>query len=271
MTERGMAAVARGLVMALLTAVLAVGCKTVTTTAAGVVVPSNDGKPDADPRKRAEIRTELASSYYRDGRLAVALEETQRALQIDPRYAPAHGLLGLIYMEIGDRREAEESFGRALRLEPDNSDILNNYGWFLCQSGRERESVGYFERAAANRLYTTPGLALRNAGVCLMRINDLAGAEQALRGALETDAGDPLTKYELARLYLARGQPDRAEFYFGLLDPATRASAPGLWLGLRIARANGDLRRERELATQLRDRYPNSREAAALRRGAFDE
>lgn len=257
--------------VALLFAALAAGCTTVTTTVGGVEVPVSAGKSEADPRKRAEIRTELASSYYREGRLAIALEEARRAVQIDSRYAPAHGLLGLIYLDIGDRSEAEASFNRALRLEPDNGGILNNYGWFLCQTGRERESVQYFERAAANRLYETPGLAMRNAGVCLLRINDLDGAERALRRSLEFDAGDPITKYELARLYLRRGQPDRAAFYYGLLDPASRASAAGLWLGLRIARANGDLRRERQLASELNERFPGSTEASALRRGAFDE
>jgi type IV pilus assembly protein PilF len=260
----------RKLVVALLLAALAGGCTTVTTTVGGVEVPAA-GKSEADPRKRAEIRTELASNYYREGRLAVALEEAKRAVQADARYAPAHGLLGLIYMEIGDRREAEASFSRASRLDPDNSDILNNYGWFLCQTGRERESVEYFQRAANNRLYATPGLAMRNAGVCLLKVNDLDGAERELRRALELDAGDSRTKYELARLYLRRGQLERAGFYYGLLDPASRASAPGLWLGLRIARGNGDLRRERELASRLTEQYPDSAEAAALRRGAFDE
>jgi type IV pilus assembly protein PilF len=256
--------------MGVLLVALAAGCKTTTTTVAGVEVPVA-AKSEADPRKRAEIRTELASTYYREGRLAVALEEAKRAVQIDARYAPAHGLLGLIYMDIGDRGEAEASFGRALRLEPDNSDILNNYGWFLCQTGRERESVEYFQRAANNRLYATPGLAMRNAGVCLLKVNDVDGADRALRRALELDAVDPLTKFELSRLYLRRGQPDRANFYYGLLDPASRNSAPGLWLALRIAHANGDIRRERDLANQLRERYPDSPEASALRRGTFDE
>ncbi|MBK9246015.1 MAG: type IV pilus biogenesis/stability protein PilW [Burkholderiales bacterium] len=265
-----MSARSRRVLVAMLLAALAAGCKTTTTTVAGVEVPVA-AKSEADPRKRAEIRTDLASSYYRDGRLGVALEEAQRAVQSDSRYAPAHGLLGLIYMEIGDRSEAEASFARALRLEPENSGILNNYGWFLCQSGRERESVEYFQRAAANRLYATPALAMRNAGVCLLKINDVEGGERALRRALELDASDPVTKFELARMYLRRNQPERANFYYGLLDPVSRASAPGLWLGLRIARANGDIRRERELAGQLRERFPDSAEAAALRRGAFDE
>ncbi len=113
------------------------GCKTTTTTVAGVEVPV-PAKTEADPRKRAEIRTELASTYYREGKLAVALEEAKRAVQVDSRYAPAHGLLGLIYMDIGDRSEAEASFRSALRLDPDNPNILNNYGWYLCQTGRER-------------------------------------------------------------------------------------------------------------------------------------
>lgn len=254
--------------MVLLIAVTAVGCTTVTTVG-GVEVPAE--KAEADPRKRAEIRTELASNYYRDGRLAIALEEAQRAVRTDPNYAPAHGLLGLISMDLGEKREAEVSFERALRLEPDNSNILNNYGWFLCQNGRERDAIVYFERAAANRLYQTPGLAMRNAGVCLLRVNDVDGAERVLRRAFELDAADPLTKYELSKLYLRKKQPDRAAFYFGLLDPASRGSAPGLWLGVRIAHANGDLRRERDLSNQLRERFPNSPEASALRRGDFDD
>ena len=140
--------------------------------------------------------------------MAVALEEAKRAVQIDPTLPDAYGLLGLIYMDLDDRRAAEENFQRALQLDGNNPDLNNNYGWFLCQTGREREAVGYFQRALRDPLYATPARASLSAGVCLMRIKDYPDAEPYLRRSFELDAGNPTAKYELARL-VSGDRPDR--------------------------------------------------------------
>ncbi len=252
---------------------LSAACTTTTTINGVPVADAGQAapQPEADPRRRADIRLQLAGGYYQRGQLSVALEETRHALSIDPGYALAHSMMGLIYLDLGDRREAEASYAQALRLDPDNPEILNNHGWFLCQTGRERESIAYFDRAAANRLYRTPALALRNAGVCMLRVKDTDAAERYLRRSFEVDASGAVTKFELARLYLGKREPDRARFYYGLIDQGSNPPAPLLWLGVRIARANADVRQERQLADELRRRYPNSPEAAALARGAFDE
>jgi type IV pilus assembly protein PilF len=99
----------------------------------------------------------------------------------------------------------------------------------------------------------------------------LPGRGTFLRRSFELDAGNATAKYELARVYLATGQTDKAAFYYGLLAKSTDASAETLWLGLRVARAQGDLRTESRLASELRTRFPSSKEAALLTRGAFDE
>lgn len=252
---------------------LAAACTTTTTTTVdgAPVAATTAATVDADARKRAEIRLQLAASYYQKAQFNVAIEEAQRALQADPNYAAAYGLLGLIYMDLGDRREADANFARALKLDPASPELNNNYGWYLCQTGRERESIEYFLRAAQDRLYATPGKAMQNAGVCMMRVRDYAAAEQHLRRALELDATSPFTKFHLARLYLATGKLDRASFYYGLLEKQVDATAETLWLGLRIARAGGDVRTERQFADELRRRFPDSPEASALRRGAFDD
>jgi type IV pilus assembly protein PilF len=253
------------------------GCTTTTvTTSSGEVVAKGPERVvstagAADARTRARARADLAAGYYRTGQLAVALDEARRAASIDPGFADAYGLLGLIYMAMDQRADAEDNFQRAMRLDPANSELANNYGWFLCQTGRERESLQYFDRALRDPLYTTPARAAQNAGSCLVKLKDYAGAESYLRRSFELDASSAATKYLLAGTYLKIGQIDRATFYYNLLARSVESTPETLWLGLRIARANGDLRTETQLANELRERFPRSPEVSALARGDFND
>ena len=133
-----------------------------------------------DPRNRAKLHTELASMYYSNGNLGVALEELRAAAKADANYAPAYGMYGLVYMQMKDQTRAEESFERALRLAPSDADINHNYGWFLCQTGREPASVKYFLQAIRNPLYAMPWRSYSAAGVCTMKMNQLKDAEAFL-------------------------------------------------------------------------------------------
>ena len=105
-----------------------------------------------DPRNRAKLHTELAALYYSAGNMGVALEELGAATAIDSGYAPTHGMFGLVYMQLKENDRAEASFERALRLSPNDADINHNYGWFLCQTGREPASIKYFLQAIRNPL-----------------------------------------------------------------------------------------------------------------------
>lgn len=257
-------------------ALLSAACTTTTTTTSNdgvskVVNERSTKVTEADLRNRARARTDLAAGYYRNGQLAVALDEARRAAAIDSSYAEAHGLLGLIYMDMKEQRDAEESFQRALKLDPTNSELNNNYGYFLCNTGRERQSIEYFNQAIRDPLYRTPARANQNAGACLMRVKDYEGAERYLRRSFELDAGMAVPKFLLSRLYLATNQVEKATFYYNVLAKSIESSAESLWLGLRVARANADLRTETQLANELKQRFPQSPEAAALARGDFDE
>jgi type IV pilus assembly protein PilF len=245
---------------------------TTTTEVNGKQVANADPAPaDGDPKRRVAIRLQLASNYYQQRNYNVALEELGRVLQIEPDNAAAHGLRGLIYLDLDDRAQAEASFSRAITLTPDNAELNNNYGWFLCRTGREREAIVYFQKAGATQLYQTPALAYRNAGICLMQVRDYSAAEQNLKRAFELDAADLTTKFHLTRAYIALRQIERARFYHGLFEKELGETSETIWLSMRIARASGDVRSERQFADELRRRYPNSAETAALGRGAFDE
>ena len=229
------------------------------------------GNTEGDFHKRAQVRMTLAATYYQQGQLQTAMEEARRAIEIDPGLASAYGLMGLVQSDLGQPLEAQASFERGLALAPNDPELANNYGWFLCRNGRVRESIPYFDRAAANRLYQTPAMALQDAGICLRQVKDDKAAERYLLRALEADATTPVAKFQLAELYLGRRQFDRADFYYELLARSVEANAESTWLGARIAHAKGDERQARRLGELLTGRYPDSPQAAALRQGHWDE
>ena len=225
----------------------------------------------SDLQRRAQIRLQLAVGYYGQGQLATALDEIKQALQIDPNFADAHSVRALIHMDMGEPELAEESFKRAMKLAPANPDFANNYGWFLCENGRERESLPYFEAALKSRTYSSPAKALNNAGVCSMRLGDMAAAERYFNQAFQSDPGNADASLNLSRLYYTRADYQRARFYVSRVLRAENAGAAALWMGIKVERKLGDQDAASSLSNQLRRRFPDSREYAALSRGAYDE
>ena len=105
----------------------------------------------SDPRNRAKLHTELASLYYSSANYGVALEELRAAHSADSSYAPAHGMYGLVYMQLKENGRAEEAFERALRLSPNDADINHNYGWFCARPGASRNRSSTSCRRSATR------------------------------------------------------------------------------------------------------------------------
>ena len=67
---------------------------------------------------------------------------------------------------LGEDTKAQQNFLKAIELAPNDSEIRQNWGWFLCTHGRARESIAEFELAVRNPLYKTPDVSLVNAGKC---------------------------------------------------------------------------------------------------------
>jgi type IV pilus assembly protein PilF len=220
-----------------------------------------------DAQKRASIRLQLAVGYYRQGQLNVALNEIKQALQADPNLVDGYSMAALIYMGLGDTRAAEDNFKRAMSLAPNDPELSNNYGWFLCQNGRAQESIPYFKAAVQNKKYESPGKALNNAGVCSLILKDEAAAEKYFTEAFRYEPGNPSVNTNLAKIYFARGDFERAHFYIDRVIKDDAVTPEILMLGIKIERKRGNRPGELSLVTQLRRRYPDSAEYASYQRG----
>lgn len=226
---------------------------------------------EPEGRKRARIRMELAVGYFEHGQTKVALDELKQVIAADPGFPDAYNLRGLIYMRLNDPRQAEESFRHAVALNPRDANVQHNYGWLLCQQGRYDESLRAFGVAMASPLYAGRAKTLMAQGLCQARAGRTADAEASLARSYELDAGNPVTGYNLAALLFRRGDFTRSQFYIRRLNNSELANAETLWLGVKVERRLDDRVAMRQLAEQLKKRFPQSREAAAYDRGAFDE
>ena len=225
-------------------------------------------------QKRAAIRLQLASGYYQQGQLEVALDEVKRAILAEPGNAEAYGVRALIYMDMGEPGLAEDNFKRALALAPQNADLSNNYGSFLCQNGRAAQSLAYFDAALNNRTYQSPAKAFNNAGACSLKIRDNAGAERYLLQALKLTPDLPVTNANLARVYYERGDYVQAGFFIARLGRTAKMdslTADVLWLAIKVQHKLADAGPEAGWVTQLRRHHAGSPEYAAYQRGAYDE
>ena len=239
---------------------------------------SPDSVPDASnviaeqgaPRERARAHTELAGAYYERGNLAVALDELRIAIAADPGYAPAYNVLALVHADLRENDQAQANFERALRLNATDPDVNHNYGWFLCQTNREEQSLRYFLAAVRNPLYATPQKSYSLAASCALRKNREADAIDFYERALRLDANYLSAMIGLAQIRFKRGQLAESKAlvtrYNRLVDP----TAESLWLALRIERRLGDKGAEGSLAAQLRRQYPGTPEYQELLRGQYD-
>lgn len=158
-----------------LLACLLVACTT-TTNLAGV--PEQKPTVKAPPENRARVHTELAALYYQQGSMKTALGELSAAVRIDPTYASAYSMYGLVYAQLGENALAANSFEKAIALTPGDPDVRNNYGWFLCATDQPQAGLAQLALAWQNPLYETPGIALANASRCAMSMGDTALAAQ---------------------------------------------------------------------------------------------
>lgn len=247
------------------------GCVTTETVSSGGDSPgasgvSSRGTPAEEQRRRAGIRLQMAVEHYQQGNMPLALQDVDTSIQIDRNYPSAYGIKALIYAAMGDREQADGNFRQAIKLAPKDAEINNNYGWYLCQTGREREAISHFEVAIQDRHYPTPAKPLHNAGVCLKSAGDDTAAEDYLLRAFRLDPTNAVAMFHLADLYLKRGNYQRAKFYSDRLLSTYEPTAETLWLGLRVARLGNNTTDETRLADRLRNDFPQSREAEQLDR-----
>ena len=95
-----------------------------------LVLIALSGVAYADARSDAKAQVEFGISVATRGLWKEAIYRWERATQIDPTYAAAFNNLAVAYEHEGMLEKAAAAYERALKLEPNNSMVRQNFELF---------------------------------------------------------------------------------------------------------------------------------------------
>ena len=173
---------------------------------------------------RAITETNLAVALQGEGRLDEAIDHYQRAIALQPEYAPAYNNLGAALHAKGRHDEAIATYQQALRLRPDFPLAHYNLANALNDAGRPREAAEHFRIA----LQTISGSAdvHNNLGIALMGEGKAAEAIAEFRIAVQLEPESAASRRNLADALASARRYDEAIDEFGRaarIDPTGSA------------------------------------------------
>ena len=232
----------------------------------GCQTTSSGSELKKDPEKAVKVRTQLAGEYIRTGDLDAAKRSLDQALEIESRDSTANMMMGVLLQQEGSKPSLEKAdgyFKRAISSDPKNAQARNNYGTYLYLTERYNEAIEQLSIAGTTLGYDQRYKSLENLGRIYLKIGDVPNAEKAFKQALQVNRDSIVSLVELSEIfYLQKNTAQASQLYeqFVRLVGQNNQGAGALWIGLRIARANGDQMGMQVLANQLRALFPESQE-----------
>ena len=212
----------------------------------------------------AEINTQLAIEYMREGMYQASMEKFKKALEQNPNLQVAHASLAILYERLGENELAEKHYRKAYNLNRKDPLTLNNYGQFLCRDGRLKEADKMFAAAVRDPLYRHPETVYTNAGICAQMRPDPELADTYFRKALQANPKYPPALREMVKGSFAEEKYLATRAYLTRLQDVTALTPEYLWIGVRAEEALGDKNAVSSYALVLKNQYPDSDETQAL-------
>lgn len=220
-------------------------------------------------REIAVANYNVGVEYIRQGNYDKALDRLTRAKDADPGYIPVYNALGVTYQNLDEPDNAEDSFQKALKLDAEDPDTLNNYGQFLCRADRAEEADKYFMKAASDPLYQSPEIPFTNAGTCAQMNEQQDKAAEYFSKALSLNPRIPAALLQMSEISFDKDNYSAARNYLKRYLEVARHTSRSLWLGIRIEHELGDKNAVSSYALLLRNDFPGTEEAKLLKESGF--
>jgi tetratricopeptide (TPR) repeat protein len=134
-------------------------------------------------KKSPEVYCLLAGAQFNQGKFAPATKSAQQALQLDPKFANAYTVLGMIHTAEKDFPHAEADYRVALKLNDNDSDTWFMYGRALFLHDDFGEAAKAFDRALSINPQSVR--SYENLARTKDTLGDVKGAEESFKKGVE--------------------------------------------------------------------------------------
>lgn len=178
----------------------------------GCVTVETNPRPELNTSdiERSEARIALGLGYLEQGRMVKARENLEIALDHSPTYYRAQISMAHYYERVGEQSAADMMYSRAVRQHPDNGNVLNNYGTFLCKQGEYERADSYFNKAIKQPYYYLISTSYENAALCSVKAGNTDKAQHYFERTLAHDPNRQRAILHLAKLEIDSGQYKQA-------------------------------------------------------------
>ncbi len=254
--------------IAILFAVFLAGC---TTSADKSAITTKKDASEPNFKEAAELNVQLAIGYIQRKQYKTARDKLEKSIKQNPDYLPAYKTLAYLYALLGQTEKAEENYQKALDLKPEDADLANSYGAFLCSQGKYDEAQDMLRVAYSDPFYETLYLAQSNAGSCYIKQGKYKKAEALLRQSLRVQPKLPGSLISMAEIGLKTDRYLMARAYVQRYHAVQPATAASLWIQTQAEKALGAKDHYMKYARKLIKEFPDSDEAGWIEAQARSE
>ena len=138
-----------------------------------------------------------------------ALDAYRKALALSPMTAEPHYNIGLVHLKQGDLLHALEAFKRAIAIDTEWGDAYTGLGEVYLKQGDFGQAVRAYKKATRLNPNGNPNAVL-GLGKVYARQERWDDATTAVEKAIEIQVDNTEAHYQLARIYIKRGEKKKA-------------------------------------------------------------
>ena len=221
------------------------------------VVESESSKNDM-----AMTRITLGLGYLNMGNTTQAKLNLEKARRFSPNLSEVYTAFAHYYDVVGESKLATNSYEKALSIDPNNPDTLNNYGVFLCRNEKYEAAEKYTLKAIEIPAYLMVSQSYENLALCQLKTENFAKAEKYFKKSIQHSPNRASVLLQMVRLQYALADYKTAQKYLQRYEKATRRFSPeALALAYKVFEKQRNRRIAKNYAGMLLKMFPNSYEA----------